>query len=134
MFLGDDKRWLADMCGRDHGRSAIIGAPAQVVEIVHAYEAVGVDELLVPDSSSPTRRVGDTIAVSWPRWRGSSARVGGRGPSGTGASQPASLTTGGAQTACQLASRSRIFVAGSGSTPRSSSIAMARSATTLVRS
>lgn len=53
VFLGTDQDWLAKMRERDHGRPTIIGTPAEVVEIVNGYAAVGVGELLVPDFTMP---------------------------------------------------------------------------------
>jgi F420-dependent oxidoreductase-like protein len=49
LFLSTDEDWLEGHRGRDHGRAAIVGTPAEVVEICAAYAAVGVDELVVPD-------------------------------------------------------------------------------------
>ena len=63
MFLGDDEAWLAGMRGRDLGRPAIIGTPAEVVDIVQAYAAAGVDELIVPDFTMPDpARKRDTLS------------------------------------------------------------------------
>lgn len=53
MFLSDDEAWVKDMRGRDHGRATIIGTPAQMVERLHAYQAAGVSELIVPDFTMP---------------------------------------------------------------------------------
>lgn len=53
LFLGDDTAWLDKMRARDHGRATIIGTPDEVIDIVHAYEAAGVDELIVPDFTMP---------------------------------------------------------------------------------
>ena len=53
LFLSDDEAFLTKMRERDHGRATIVGTPAQVVEIVGAYAAAGVDELIIPDFTMP---------------------------------------------------------------------------------
>lgn len=63
LFLGDDEKWLAGLRERDLGRPAIIGTPAQVVEIVQRYVEVGVDEIIVPDFTLPDpARKRDTLS------------------------------------------------------------------------
>ena len=49
LFLSDDEQWVSDRRSRDVGRAAIIGTPAEVVDIVAGYEEAGVDELIIPD-------------------------------------------------------------------------------------
>lgn len=49
LFMSEDEAWVADMRARDIGRPAIVGTPAEVRETVAAYEAAGVNELIVPD-------------------------------------------------------------------------------------
>jgi len=49
LFLSDDEEWLGRIRERDIGRAAIIGTPAEVVDVVGAYRDAGVDELIVPD-------------------------------------------------------------------------------------
>lgn len=49
LFLSDDESYLARFRDSDIGRSAIVGTPAEVVDIVGAYRDAGVDELIVPD-------------------------------------------------------------------------------------
>lgn len=62
VFLSTDEAWLAQMRDADIGRVSMIGTPEQMVEIVAAYEAAGVDEIIVPDFTLGTgqRRL-DTI-------------------------------------------------------------------------
>ena len=63
LFLGDDEKWLAGMRERDLGRPAIIGTPAQVVEIVQSYVDVGVNEIILPDFTLPDpARKRDTLS------------------------------------------------------------------------
>jgi alkanesulfonate monooxygenase SsuD/methylene tetrahydromethanopterin reductase-like flavin-dependent oxidoreductase (luciferase family) len=49
LFMSDDAAFIDKMKSRNLGQAAIIGSPAEVKEIVQAYEAIGVDELIVPD-------------------------------------------------------------------------------------
>jgi F420-dependent oxidoreductase-like protein len=49
LFLSEDPAWVAERRTRDVGRPTILGTPAEVVDIVAAYEAAGVDELIIPD-------------------------------------------------------------------------------------
>jgi alkanesulfonate monooxygenase SsuD/methylene tetrahydromethanopterin reductase-like flavin-dependent oxidoreductase (luciferase family) len=53
LFLSTDAGWLAQFRDRDMGRPVIVGTPAEVVDIVAAYGAAGVDELIVPDFTMP---------------------------------------------------------------------------------
>ena len=53
LILSDDVAWLDRQRTRDFGRPAIVGTPAEVVDIVAAYTAAGVDELLLPDFTMP---------------------------------------------------------------------------------
>jgi F420-dependent oxidoreductase-like protein len=57
LFLSPDESWLAERRG-DIGQAAIVGTPAEVVDIVGRYAEAGADELIVPDFTlgSPTRR------------------------------------------------------------------------------
>ena len=43
------KRFSKRCAGVDTGQPAIIGTPEEVREIVADYQAIGVDELIVPD-------------------------------------------------------------------------------------
>jgi F420-dependent oxidoreductase-like protein len=49
LFLSHDESYLARIRDADIGRAAIVGSPAEVVDIVGAYRDAGVDELIVPD-------------------------------------------------------------------------------------
>ena len=49
LFMSDDEAFLEKMRGVDTGQPAIIGTPAEVREIVADYQAIGVDELIIPD-------------------------------------------------------------------------------------
>lgn len=49
MFLSNDKAFVEKMKSQDTGRPTIVGTPGEVKDIVAAYEAIGVDELIVPD-------------------------------------------------------------------------------------
>ena len=48
LFLSTDEPWLAPFRDNPVGRSSIVGTPAEVTEIVAAYERAGCDELIVP--------------------------------------------------------------------------------------
>ena len=48
LFLSTDESWLADK-RQAMGRAAIVGTPAEVVDIVGAYRDAGADEIIVPD-------------------------------------------------------------------------------------
>jgi len=49
LFMSDDQDWLAEHRANPPGMPTIVGTPAEVVEIVNAYQRAGVDELIVPD-------------------------------------------------------------------------------------
>jgi F420-dependent oxidoreductase-like protein len=49
LFMSDDQGFLDKMRGVETGQPAIIGTPEEVREIVADYQAIGVDELIVPD-------------------------------------------------------------------------------------
>ena len=53
LVLSEDTAWLDRQRSRDFGRPIILGTPAEVVEIVAAYQAVGVGELILPDFTMP---------------------------------------------------------------------------------
>lgn len=62
LFLSEDESWLNEIRGRDIGRFAMIGTPDQVVDMVAAFEAAGVDEVIVPDFTLGTgERRRDTL-------------------------------------------------------------------------
>jgi F420-dependent oxidoreductase-like protein len=48
LFLSTDEEWLAGKRG-EMGMPSIVGTPAEVTEVVAAYAAAGVDELIIPD-------------------------------------------------------------------------------------
>ena len=49
LMLSEDETWVASRRGRDIGRPVILGTPAEVVEIIEAYQEAGVDEVIIPD-------------------------------------------------------------------------------------
>jgi len=49
LFMSRDEAFVKSMRDRDMAQAAIIGTPSEVKDIVAQYEAVGVDELIVPD-------------------------------------------------------------------------------------
>jgi len=66
VYLSTDEAWLAPRRREDPGRSRLLGTPAELVEQVAAYEAVGVDELIVPDwMMGSARRSIDTLDLFW---------------------------------------------------------------------
>ena len=66
VYLSTDEEWLAPLRGAPAGRPQLLGTPAEVVEQVAAYDAVGVDELIIPDwmMGSAARTV-DTLDLFW---------------------------------------------------------------------
>jgi F420-dependent oxidoreductase-like protein len=58
VYLSDDEAWLAERRNRDVGRPTVVGTPGEVIEIMAAYRAAGVDEFIVPDFNltDPARR------------------------------------------------------------------------------
>jgi F420-dependent oxidoreductase-like protein len=49
LYLSTDKKWLDEHRQAAAGRSAIVGTPAEVADIVAQYQEAGADELIVPD-------------------------------------------------------------------------------------
>ena len=49
VYLSTDKQWLEDKREAAGDRPAIIGTPAEVVDIVARYRDAGADELIIPD-------------------------------------------------------------------------------------
>ena len=49
LFLSTDEAFLDRFRGIELPRPAIVGTPAEVVEIVAAYRDAGVEELIIPD-------------------------------------------------------------------------------------
>lgn len=49
LFMSEDQAFIDKMKASDLQQAAIIGSPAEVADIVAEYQAIGVDELIVPD-------------------------------------------------------------------------------------
>ena len=49
LFMSNDESFVKSMRDRNMAQAAIIGSPSQVRDTVAAYEAAGVDELIVPE-------------------------------------------------------------------------------------
>jgi len=66
VYLSTDEDWLAPHRRAASARPCLLGTPAEVVEQVAAYDAVGVDELIIPDwmMGSAARTV-DTLDLFW---------------------------------------------------------------------
>ena len=62
LFMSDDQSWLARKREQTAGeRAAMLGTPAELVDVVGAYRDAGVDELIVPDFNlGPIPRTLDT--------------------------------------------------------------------------
>ena len=66
VFLSRDESWLARFRDQPPGRPVLVGTPAEVVDQVGAYQAAGVDELIVPDwTMGPVDRTTDTLDLFW---------------------------------------------------------------------
>jgi F420-dependent oxidoreductase-like protein len=66
VYLSTDEAWLAPRRAETAGRSRLLGTPAELVEQVAAYAAVGVDELIVPDwMMGSARRSAETLDLFW---------------------------------------------------------------------
>jgi F420-dependent oxidoreductase-like protein len=62
VYLSTDEGWLAPRRHETAGRARLLGTPAELVDQVAAYAAVGVDELIVPDwMMGSARRSIDTL-------------------------------------------------------------------------
>jgi F420-dependent oxidoreductase-like protein len=58
LFLSTDESWLARQRENQAGQAAIVGTPAEMVEIVGRFQEAGADELIIPDftlGSGPRR-------------------------------------------------------------------------------
>jgi len=66
VFLSTDEKWLAPLRADTSARARLLGTPAEMVEQIAAYDAVGVDELIIPDwmMGSAARTV-DTLDLFW---------------------------------------------------------------------
>jgi F420-dependent oxidoreductase-like protein len=61
LFLGTDEAWLAEKRDSDAGRAAVVGNPAEVIEIIGQYADAGADEFIIPDfTMGPMSRRKDT--------------------------------------------------------------------------
>lgn len=58
-FLSTDESWLDNIRKRDIAQTAVVGTPAEVVEIMGAYAEAGADEFILPgfNLGDPKRRV-----------------------------------------------------------------------------
>ncbi|MGH9018529.1 MAG: hypothetical protein ACRDY1_12335, partial [Acidimicrobiales bacterium] len=66
VYLSTDEAWLAARRQEVSGRATLLGTPAQMAEQVAAYDAAGVDELVVPDwAMGSTARTIDTLDLFW---------------------------------------------------------------------
>ena len=66
VLLSTDEAWLAPLRRDPSARARLLGTPSEMVEQIAAYDAVGVDELIVPDwmMGSASRTV-DTLDLFW---------------------------------------------------------------------
>jgi alkanesulfonate monooxygenase SsuD/methylene tetrahydromethanopterin reductase-like flavin-dependent oxidoreductase (luciferase family) len=66
VYLSTNEEWLAPLRADTSARARLLGTPAEVVEQVAAYDAAGVDELIIPDwmMGSAARTV-DTLDLFW---------------------------------------------------------------------
>ncbi len=66
VYLSTDEAWLSRFRGGDAERPRLVGTPAEVVEQVAAYQAAGVEELIIPDwTMGGTSRALDTLELFW---------------------------------------------------------------------
>ncbi|MGH9301843.1 MAG: TIGR03560 family F420-dependent LLM class oxidoreductase [Acidimicrobiales bacterium] len=66
VYLSSDESWLSRHRSEESGRPILIGKPEEIVDQVAAYQAVGVDELIVPDwNMGSVERAGDTLDLFW---------------------------------------------------------------------
>jgi len=66
VFLSRDESWLARFRDQPPGMPRLVGTPSEVVDQVGAYQAVGVDELIVPDwTMGPAERTHETLELFW---------------------------------------------------------------------
>ena len=64
VFLSKDESWLARFRDQGPGRPVLVGTPPEVVDQVAAYQAAGVEELIVPDwTMGPVERTLDTLEM-----------------------------------------------------------------------
>ncbi len=66
VYLSTDETWLAPRRQDPSARPQLLGTPAEMVDQVGAYDAAGVDELVVPDwMMGSARRTMDTLDLFW---------------------------------------------------------------------
>jgi alkanesulfonate monooxygenase SsuD/methylene tetrahydromethanopterin reductase-like flavin-dependent oxidoreductase (luciferase family) len=66
VYLSTDEKWLAPLRADTSARARLLGTPAELVEQIAAYDAVGVDELIVPDwMMGSAERTVDTLDLFW---------------------------------------------------------------------
>jgi F420-dependent oxidoreductase-like protein len=66
VYLSTDEQWLAPLRDAGSARARLLGTPAELVEQVAAYDAVGVDELVIPDwMMGSAGRTVDTLDLFW---------------------------------------------------------------------
>ncbi len=66
VYLSTDQAWLARWRDDSTARPRLLGTPTEMVEQVAAYDAVGVDELIVPDwMMGSAARATDTLDLFW---------------------------------------------------------------------
>jgi len=66
VYLSTDESWLARHRQGSDGRAQLLGTPAELTEQVAAYQAAGVDELIIPDwMMGPASRAVDTLDLFW---------------------------------------------------------------------
>ena len=62
LFLSDDEGWVKEKRDQAVGMPAVVGTPAEVVDVVGEYRDAGVDELIVPDwNLGPIERTRTTM-------------------------------------------------------------------------
>jgi F420-dependent oxidoreductase-like protein len=66
VYLSTDEAWLAPLRSETSAHSRLLGTPPELVDQVAAYDAAGVDELIVPDwTMGSARRSVDTLDLFW---------------------------------------------------------------------
>lgn len=66
VYLSTNEQWLAPLREQMSTRPVLLGTPPEMVEQVAAYDAVGVDELIIPDwMMGPASRTVDTLDLFW---------------------------------------------------------------------
>jgi F420-dependent oxidoreductase-like protein len=77
LFVSHDERAMAEVRATPSARPRLIGTPSQVAEQVAAYDAVGVDELVIPDWTFGSLAMAtDTLDLFWQDVAGEFRRAG----------------------------------------------------------